>query len=223
MDYTEICAMKARLGLSESNTSADDVLTMLIHDVSEWIDAYCGRTFGEAEYTHFLEGNGAQLIKLPQWPVYSITSLYFDAKGYWGDAPDAFAADKLLVEGVNYALKRDQPDGSSASGLIYRIDGVWERPFSRAASYGAWGLPLASLPPVRVGNIKVTYTAGSVPGAVKLATETAVARLWRAGKYGAAVQGETTPKYSYTLATMNPDDLLGPAKGLLATVKEFVF
>lgn len=71
--------------------------------------------------------------------------------------------------------------------------------------------------------MKAVYAAGEVPAAVKLAAEAAVARLWHTGKYGASVQGEQAPGFSFTLASANPDDLLGPAKQLLATVKEFVF
>jgi hypothetical protein len=222
MDYTTLCSLKPRLRLAEQDTAADAALKSLIRSVCEWIDGHCGRKFGRDEYTHFLKGNGTQLLALPQRPVHEIVSLYFDDTAYWGDAPGAFGADKLLVEGVDYALGRDQPDGSSLSGLVYRINDVWRVPQGRGGT--GFGRPtLANVPQARVGNVKVVYVAGDVPAAVKLAAETAVARLWQTGKYGAAVQGESTPKYSYTLAAMSPDDLLGPAKGLLATVKEFVF
>lgn len=148
MNYTTLCSLKPRLRMTDDDTWADDALRSLIASVSGWIDQYCGRTFGPREYTHFLKGSGTQRLALPERPVQSVTAVYYDEKGYWGDAPGAFGADKLLVEGVDYALERDQSDGSSQSGVIYRINGVWPSPFGRVAPYGAGaGVPtLANVP-----------------------------------------------------------------------------
>jgi hypothetical protein len=228
MDYTTLDSMKARLGLpaTENPTEGDArdaLIQSLITSASDWIDAYCGRKFGLDTYTEFLKGNGTQKIVLSQGPVWSITSLYFDPKGYWGYAPGSFGPDKLLAEGVDYALSRDQPDGSSVSRIVYRINGLWCQHKAKVNPFGGQSL-IAAVPQAPTGNIEVTYTAGyeTIPGAVKLATETAVARLWQSGNFGSVFTGESYEDYSYTLAAKNPDDILGPVKPLLAQYKNVV-
>lgn len=194
-------------------------------DLAERVGGLLGDLMRHARAMAQANGWSAKMdvIVLSQRPVQSITSLYFDQNGYWGDAPDAFGPDKLLTEGVDYALDRDQPDGSSLSGIVYRINAMWPRHKAKVNPFGGQSL-IAVVPQVLTGNIKVTYVAGygTVPGAVKLATETAVARLWQSGQFGAMVQSEQYEDYRYTLASQSPDDLLGPAKPFLAQFKEFV-
>jgi hypothetical protein len=228
MDYEDLCALKTYLGIATAKTIYDARLSDLITQVSGLVDVYCDRTFGQQTYAEHYSGKGTQYLILRQRPVLSIASLFYDPKGYFGDNPAGFAANTLLTEGTDYALVRDPssslpptggPAGSSASGMVYRINGLWHKPFGRIAPVG---MPtLANVPQAPNGNIFVTYTAGyaAVPGPVRLAVRLAVARLWQTGQFGAAVSSERYEDYGYNLATLNPDDILAPAKPFLANYK----
>lgn len=196
-NLTTLDKQKTFLEIPADDTSRDAVLQLLLDEVSGLVEEFCGRAFGTAEYTEFYSGDNTPVLVLRERPVTAIISLWEDEDGYWGQGPDPFDAGTLLVAGENYALERDQADGSSRSGIVYRINGVWSRPFRVAAGN------LSASAPHGTGNIKVRYTAGygAVPGTVQLATQMAVARIWRMGKFGGLVQSETTPGYSYTLAT----------------------
>lgn len=215
-EYTTLCELKPFLGIKQTDKSADTLLSQLIPMVSEFVDSCCNRTFALASYTEFYSGKGYPLLPLRQRPVLSVESVYLDDTGYWGDGPDAFDSAKLLVEGTDFALQRDQPDGSSLCGLLYRIGGVWRRPIGRLVPPGV--TIIATVPVQPNGNLKVSYTAGyeTVPGPVKLAVQIAIARLFRTGKFGAALTDFAFEDYSYKLAIGDPDDILGPAKRMLA-------
>ena len=195
-NLTTLDKQKTLLEIPADDTSRDDVLQLLLDEVSNLIEEFCGRTFGAAEYTEFYSGDNTAVLVLAQRPVTAILSLWVDENGYWGDGLDPFGTATLLEAGA-YALEKDQPDGSSRCGLVYRVNGVWPRPYSVASGN------LSASAPHGTGNIKVRYTAGygTVPGTVQLACQLAVARIWRMGKFGGLVQSENTPGYSYTLAT----------------------
>lgn len=78
------------------------------------------------------------VLALRNIPVRSITSIYEDDDGYFGDGPSAFAAGSLLTAGSDYYLSREKA-GISWTGHVYRIATGW-----------------CSVP----GSIKVTYVAG---------------------------------------------------------------
>jgi hypothetical protein len=213
-DLTTLCRVKGVLEIPESDTTKDSLLRQLITEVSGLVEEVCGRKFGTATYTEFYSGDNSSMLVLAQRPVTAIVNLWEDEDGYWGaGSVDAFNADHLLVSGRDYALAKDQPDGSSRSGLVYRINGTWSRPYQTAAGN------LSAAAPFGTGNIKVTYTAGfgAVPAAVELAVQTAVGRVMQSMRHGGLVSGESYSDYSYTLA-------VGQARqdGLLALPAEAV-
>lgn len=183
------------------------------------IEEYLGRKIIQDTYTEFYAGKGRQLLVLRQRPVQSITSIFVDELAYWGDAPGAFGNSTLLVEGTDFALDRDQADGSSRSGLVYKINGYWPVPVTHA--YGeitpAFG---------RIGNIKITYVAGHVeePPDLKLALSLTMAHLMQLIRRGGLVQSESDDDIgvSYDLAVPQnfTGDILPPhVKRILARSK----
>lgn len=195
---TTLCKQKTSMGLDESNTASDETLILLIEEVSSLVEEYCGRKFGTATVTEFYSGDNTPVLVLRQRPVAAIINIWTSERGYWGQGEDAFDSDALLVAGDDYVLEKDQSDGSSRCGLVHRLNGVWSRPFVvDAGNLSAWA-------PEGTGNVKVQYTAGfgAIPGGVALAVQLTVARFWKTMKNGGLVtSSETTPGYSYTLAT----------------------
>lgn len=122
-------------------------------------------------------------------------AVWLDNAGYWGSSSTAFAASTLLAYGADYALKVDQADGSSKSGLVARLGGWWDRPFVR--TYGL----LSPLIGTGTGNIKVGYTAGyaTIPMDLELACNLAVARVAGSAAYGQAVASKSYDGYSVSL------------------------
>jgi hypothetical protein len=165
-------------GVSLDYTDFTQATLDLAPQVLTLIEEYLGRKIKQATYTELYSGNGQAFLVLRQRPVQSITALYLDDYAYWGDAPGAFdPATTLQVEGTDYALDRDQPDGSSRSGLVYRVHGYWPRPIT----YG----PARIAPELgpRAGNIKITYTAGYAdpPPDLQLAVSLTLKHVWELG------------------------------------------
>lgn len=173
-------------------------------------------------YTEYYSGHGNQFLKLRQRPVQSVSSVYLDNAGYWGEGTDAFSSETRLTPGRDYALVRDNGDAveQSLSGQIARLGGVWDQPATRVA-----GL-LTSVPGQGLGNIKVTYAAGfaPVPLRYQLACQQMVASVRSTRSLGAAVQSESYDYYQYQLAPAAEQALtLGSVKQLLADLREWVW
>ena len=84
----------------------------------------------------FREGVGSVLV-LDNLPVRSITSIYEDSNGYFGQVSGAFDASTLLVAGEDYFLITERT-GFSQSGQVVRRSGSWSRsPGSIKATYSA--------------------------------------------------------------------------------------
>ena len=52
-----------------TDTASDDKITMILGMISAEIEAYCGRIFGQANYTETVKGSDAEYIALKQYPV----------------------------------------------------------------------------------------------------------------------------------------------------------
>jgi len=183
------------------------------------IEEYLGRKIMQATYTEYYSGTGRPFFALRQRPVQSISALYLDEEAFWGDAPGAFnPTTTQLIEGTDFALDRDQPDGSSRSGLVYKINDYWPRPIVRA-----FGRIAPDLGP-RVGNIIVSYTAGyqTLPNDLGLAVSLTMAHLLQLGRRGGVVQSEShgegfNYQFSVKVAEASAADILPPyVKRILA-------
>lgn len=170
-------------------------------------------------FTEYLSGDNTRWLPLKRKPVRSLTSVYLDDTGYWGQGSNAFSADTLLTAGTDYALKLD--DGAvSQSGLVLRIGGVWPRPA---------GLLAGQLTPVNgqsTGNIKVTYACGyaPLPDQYQLAMHQYCAIVMRLRKTGADIQSETFDYYTYNLSpAADQDKAFGGVRQLLGSARKWVW
>jgi hypothetical protein len=175
-------------------------------------------------YTEYYSGNGKPQFVLRESPVSSISSLYFDPAGYYGDQSGGFADSTQLTEGVDFVLKRDRAaeNECSYSGIVVRINGeIWHRPavVSRGLMALSTGDPF--------GNIKVTYTAGysTLPTAVVLATNQIVAQLRRNAVMGGPVKQESyLSEASYVALDVDLESqALGSVRNLLRPYKKYVW
>lgn len=200
MSLVTLATLKTLLEIPDSDTSRDELLDLLGDQVSGAVEEYCGRQFGSNTYTEFLSGDNSPILVLRQRPVVSITGVWVDDAGYWGQGVAPFATP---LDATAYALEKDQPDGSSRCGLVRRVGDVWPRPAVREPGNLTGRTPGGVQG--EVGNVKVTYTAGyaSIPSPVQLAVALGVSRIMRTVKSGGLVASENTPGYSYTLFTGN--------------------
>jgi len=127
--------------------------------------------------------SGNATANVPNVPILFGFSMWFDPNGSFGMGPGTnpggpYQAPQLLLQGIDYALQRDQPDGTSGSGKVIRLASV----FGFLGMGGAWnpygstwgGLnerstlsaPLKPLWPTwPPGSFKIMYAAGLGVGA----------------------------------------------------------
>jgi hypothetical protein len=147
---------------SETDSAVVARLELLKRLGERAVRRYVGCNLVQATYTHILPAAGlclrnqsrrdivqatgsyrggqglGEILRLPEWPVRSITSLYEDTAAYGGSVAGSFSADDLLTSGEDYYLAVDQ-SGLSWFGHVVRI-----------------GLTWAAIP----GSVKVIYVAG---------------------------------------------------------------
>lgn len=151
--------------------------------------------------------------------------VFYDPQAYWGQAPQAFAADTQIVMGTNFAVLTDGGGGyaggfvsgksagrKSARGLLRRIGGSGQGFVGfYPENYWSGKLGARKLPtwPNGQGNIKVCYTAGyaayDVPLAIVNACTQLAAYLVRTVPTGAPLQSESLGAYSYSVMTQQTD------------------
>lgn len=172
--------------------------------------------------TEFYSGNGSQFIQLKERPVQSVSAVYLDPTGYWGDSANGFASATQLTAGTDFALVRDNGAATeqSLSGQIARLGAAWPKPRSREP-----GL-LTAVPGNAMGNIKVTYIAGfaPVPPRYQLACMQMCASVRSSRNLGGPVQSESYDYYSYQAKSAAEEALsMGSTKQLLSDLKAWVW
>lgn len=211
MALTTVAAVKTYLKISDS--SEDTFLTAVLAYADALIKRYLNQNIESATYTEYYSGNGTRHIRLRQRPVTSITSVYLDSGGYFGTGTDAFASTTLLTAGTDYTIVKDQSDGSSKSGLLERLNGMWPQVAVRTV-----GMLTPAYENNR-GNIKVTYVGGysSIPDDLVFAEILTVANIRFMQPHGARLQSEGYEDYNYSLASMaRPEDILSPVRSILS-------
>jgi len=130
---------------SSGGVCIDARAELVIQDVSDRIERYCGRKFALATTTERLQGSGSLFLLPPRWPIVSVVSVTVD-----GDAIDVAG---LTIETFE----------SDSARAIYREAG-WPRPYDIAAD-----LTNDALRSER-RNIVLNYSAGfaTIPAEVKL-------------------------------------------------------
>ena len=176
---TDIKELKGILEIDPLDTSEDKKLMFLIEMASQWIEEWLDRPglFLKAR-TEYYNGTNTQKLLLRSRPVFTTPTIqvFLDESGYFGSVSGSFDSSlTALTYGEDFALKVDQEDGSSRSGILIRINNLWPRPSVRQA-----GL-LAPFIGEGFGSIKVTYTAGyyvdNLPPVFRLACNILVAQL----------------------------------------------
>lgn len=76
MDLTSVARYEAYMGLT-SSAALDAVVAALIPRVSRAAEQFCGRSFSPETFSSLkLNGTGARLLRVPEWPIVSVASLY---------------------------------------------------------------------------------------------------------------------------------------------------
>lgn len=178
MLYTDLKNLKALLEIPAGDASEDVKFHFLIEYASRWMDELLGgRDLEYKERTEYYHGSGTQTLLLRHRPVFTTPTVqvWVDEGGYFGAPSSAFASTTALTYGTDFALRIDQPDGSSRSGLLVRLNREWPRPQLRQRGY------LSPYVGDGFGNVKVTYTAGftvdTLPVQIRLACNLLVARM----------------------------------------------
>jgi len=185
MALSTVTSVKTQAGIPASDTSRDDQIAAILAGVTAHVKNTLNRDIEQATYTEYYSGDGTPVLLLRQRPVTSITSIYLDNAGYWGDGANSpFSSPRLLVDGVDYALRRTSATLGSPAGLVYRINGVWNYPTRRQQGY------VSNQPGVGNGNLKVTYMAGfpTIPADLQMGVNSLVMRILNAAAMGGQAQ-----------------------------------
>lgn len=75
-DLTTLSNVKSYGGIETAE--GDALLRRLITAASLAVENYCGRSILSAAYTAVMDGNGAALLQLPQYPITAVSSLKID-------------------------------------------------------------------------------------------------------------------------------------------------
>lgn len=209
MALTNRASVKAQAGIPATDSSRDSQIDALIAGVASLVKQQLNRDFEAADYTEYYSGDNSAFLMLRQYPVNSITAIYDDRGGYFGDASGAFAAATLLVSGVDYCLM-DGLYGKGGQGIVRRINDIW------------YGRPTKSvgtveyLPPHPSGNIKVQYNAGysKIPPAIQMGVNMLVAQL---SLQAAAGGGASSMTYEDASVTYLTPDVASKAWGSIAS------
>jgi hypothetical protein len=220
--FDDLPGVKTYLLIAQGYTLEDARLTRWISQVSALIEKYLGRTIAQHSYTEFYDGQGTENLIVNQYPIVSVQNLWYNQGGFWGDPnlvnPNSVfqTPQDLLVQGTDYALRRDQPDGSSASGIIYKINDVWTKFIQRSP-----GLLSPTLQ-IGYGNINLQYTAGynQIPADLTLALDIVIAYLRSWAQYGRPLSSESYEERAVSYEKLHgPFGILNPVISILAKYK----
>lgn len=211
MLFTEIGELKAALEIPLGQKNEDKRLLMFQEWAAEWIGEALNRPDFEVKArTEYYDGTGTMLLPLRFRPVFASPTIAVrvDNHGFWGSASGSFDSTTALTYGDHFALKLDQPDGTSRSGILVRIGDVWSKPFYRQR-----GLLSSYIGPGH-GNVRVAYTAGhtadTLPAPLRMAAVTLIAKLRHVFPLGVELTSESyeersiswTPNQKYYLMSL---------------------
>lgn len=165
---SDLPSLKTAARIQTADTSEDNYLTSLLLIADRAVKLWCKRDLETQPYVEYLNGSGTEAIALPQRPVWSVQRVNMDSKGFAGQGQGAFTG-KDMVSGTDYMLSIDSPDGSSRSGLLYRLSiGFIGDVFAFPWDYYRRGSLTARLSPAwprGYRNLLIAYTAGLGIGA----------------------------------------------------------
>lgn len=207
---------KTILEIDPDDRSEDALLNLLIEQSSQWIEEFLNRPGMERkERTEYYFGTGTQRLLLRSRPVFTVPTILVrvDEAGNFGSTSGSFNADTALTYGDHFALVLDQEDGSSRSGILYRINNVWPAPSARMR-----GL-LSPFVATGFGTIRVIYTAGytvdSLPASIRLACNLLVQKLRYVMPLGMELAGDSYEERAISPLNSEKEKLMALAKPLL--------
>lgn len=151
-------------------------------------DRYVGRNLATETAVEYYDGSKDTFLNLKRWPVTALTEVKHDLQGGYGQAPNSFGSDTVLVQGTDYYL-------DSARGILQLLRNVsggrdwFARGFAWPTVSGQYGRGLvAPYMPASwgtvLGSVKVSYTAGLVT-----ATGDLVSAVAQIASYLATING----------------------------------
>ena len=208
LGLTTLSRLKLALGKTVTDSSEDDTLLTLLDAAEAAVARYLNRNLLQATYTEYFDGMGRQTLVLSHRPVVSVTGVWVDPVGYYGQSAGGFGTATLLTQGQDYALMAPGTNEKNP-GTLRMLSALWD------------GTGLSNWPQGQ-GNIKVTYVAGytQVPADVSQAVAMLVGQMLAQSANGLPLQSETLGEYSYTLLTGAPGQLMAGARQLLNAYRE---
>lgn len=215
---SDIVELKKELGIPAGDTSQDARLNYWIEQATDVIETFLDRKglfYGTR--TEYYSGTGTQKLLLKSRPVYVTDALpiqlWEDRQGCWGQTDDPFPDSTELDYGDDFVLADIDADGLSQTGILFRRNDYWNRPFVRQPGY------LTPFLGAGTGNIKVTYTAGykidTLPPAFRLALSILVAQLRTIVPYGWALTSESYEERSVSYQLPSKLDMLAGIKSIM--------
>lgn len=226
MLYTDLVEIKALLEIDPNNTSEDKKLNFLVEMASSFIEEVLNRKMSFALRSEIYSGTGTQKMLLRSRPVFTTPTITisFDPSAYFGSSPNAFQnspPESNLVYGKDFCLQIDQPDGSSRSGILYRINDYWYKPYVRQT-----GL-LSPFIGTDTGSYLITYQAGytvdTLPADFRLACNLLVSKLRYIFPLGVELSSESYEERAIALITNYKDYLLALVRPMILKYRNWKF
>ncbi len=225
MLYSDLSVLKAVLEIDDCDKSEDKRLLFFLEWASRWIEELLDRPgFSYALRTEYLDGNGSPNLLLKFRPVYPTPPIlvYYDSSGNFASASGTFdPSTTAFTYGTDFCLRIDQQDGTSRSGILYRINALWPRAYKRQGGY---------LSPFQVDNlgcVKVVYYAGytvdNLPSPIRMACTTLIGKMRNFFPLGMEVGNEGYKDRSLGYLMTNRDYLLNTVKDMLLNYRNWNF
>ena len=101
MTLATLAQLKSQLGIINSETKYDAKLSLYLNAASDWVETYCDRKFGAANYIEILSGNRSNFLNIDQWPLISVSELRVSASRDW-------ASESSLIPSTSYGITGDK-------------------------------------------------------------------------------------------------------------------
>lgn len=216
MLLTDLRQLKLELDIDPDDASEDGKLGLWIAAASSLIEDYLNRPgLSYKSRTEYYAGTGTQKLPLRSRPVFTTPTIqvFEDAGGYFASASGSFATSTALTYGTDFAVQVDQDDGTSRSGILVKIGGVWLKPSVRSVGF------LSPWVGESFGSIKIVYTAGytvdTLPPAFRVAVTLLVAKLRHILPLGVELTSESYEERSISWSPSQRAYLMGLIKPML--------
>lgn len=151
--------------------------------------------------TEYYDGTGSRDIALKGLFPSSVTGVWLDLTGFYGQNASGFGSGTELTQGQDFALVQPNQMNallrmvSASNQILFPSDYFFRR---RA---GGLSYCYPAFWPSGYGNVKITYTFGfeSLPDDLRLAIIEACGYVWNMAKYGFPVTSEGLADYNYSL------------------------